>query len=97
MRPNRKIIAILVGLSMLVSLLIFASPASAAWYVCQAGRVSEGGVRVRGNYGQLTSVYFINKGSLPASVFVKDVKWNKTWWRPAGGGKAGERGLGHGC
>jgi hypothetical protein len=51
----------------------------AAWYRCQVGLATEGGVRVSGYYGQLTSVYFISHSSLPGSVYAKELRSGRSY------------------
>jgi hypothetical protein len=58
-----------------------AAPAmrQAAWYRCAVGLAPENGVRVEGNYGQLTSVYFISHSLFPGHVHVKELRYGRQY------------------
>jgi hypothetical protein len=85
MTLTRKILtSLLAALAVAAVLLAGSSGAApqmqeAAWYRCQVGLATEGGVRVSGNYGQLTSVYFISHSSLPGSVYAKELRYGRSY------------------
>jgi hypothetical protein len=45
------------------------------------GLATSGGARVEGDYGQLTSVYFIGRSSLAGYVYAKELRFGRSYGR----------------